>query len=80
MLRPGDRPSLAAMIAEAERYLAEVSQPCDDAEAEFFARAARADLAPELLFGHRPDVLVAAQADPAARWKVQNLAKALHAN
>ncbi|MDR1513327.1 MAG: nucleotidyl transferase AbiEii/AbiGii toxin family protein [Propionibacteriaceae bacterium] len=79
MLRPDDRPALEDMIAVAEAYIADMSQPIDDAEAEYVDRAARADFAPELLFHAYPDTLAAALADPAARWKMQNLAKTLGA-
>jgi hypothetical protein len=75
MLRSNDRPTLENMIAVAEQFIGEVSQPHDDAESEYIARAARADFAPELLFSDYPDTLAAALADPAARWKMQNLAK-----
>jgi hypothetical protein len=75
MLRPDDRPQLDEMIAVAESYIAEMSRPKDDAEAEYVERAARADFAPALLFSEYPDSLTAALADPAARWKMQNLAK-----
>jgi len=77
MLRPTDRPTLDALIATAEEYLTNVSQPHDDDEAEYLARAARADFAPELLFADYPDALIAARADPAAQWKMRNLAKSL---
>ncbi|MCL2788060.1 MAG: nucleotidyl transferase AbiEii/AbiGii toxin family protein [Micrococcales bacterium] len=36
-----------------------------------------ADFAPDLLFADYPDTLAAAQVDPAAHWKMINLAKAL---
>ena len=75
MLLAGDRPTLAAMIADAETFIKTVSQPTDEAEAEYWARAARADFAPELLFGSYPDTLAAARADPVAAWKMQNLTR-----
>jgi len=77
MLLEGDKPALSAMIATAEEFLAEVSQPCAEADAEYLARAAKADFAPELLFADYPDTLAAAQTDPAAAWKMRNLAKTL---
>jgi len=75
VLLPGDRPTLAAMIETAEQFVATVSQPVDASEAEYVERASRADFAPELLFADYPATLSAAQADPAAAWKIQNLAK-----
>jgi len=77
MLRTGDRPTLDDMISVAEKYLANASQPSDDAEAQYLERAAHADFFPELLFSDYPKVLTAAQTDPAARWKMRNLAKSL---
>jgi len=65
------------MIATAEEYLAEVSPPRNDVEAEYLDRAARADFGPELLFDDYPRTLAAAKADPAAAWKMRNLAKVL---
>jgi hypothetical protein len=77
MLLAGDEPSLGELIATAETYLVDVSQPLDDLEAEYLARAARADFAPALLFADYPDTLAAAHADPSAAWKMRNLAKTL---
>jgi len=74
MLSFSDRPALPAMIETAESFVRAVFQPTDDAEAEYLARAARADFAPDLLFADYPDTLAAAQADPSAAWKMQNLA------
>ena len=77
MLRPDDRPTLDELITVAEDYLHEVSQPGDDNEAQYLARAAQADFAPNLLFADYPESLSAALADPGARWKMLNLAKTL---
>jgi hypothetical protein len=77
MLLTGDEPTLGALIDTAETYLAGVSRPHDDGETDYLARAARADFAPELLFADYPDTLAAARVDPAAAWKMQNLAKTL---
>jgi hypothetical protein len=77
MLLAGGDPALGELIDAAEAYLAVVSGPRDDDEARYLARAARADFAPELLFADYPDTLAAARADPAAAWKMRNLAKAL---
>ena len=77
MLLMGDEPTLVDLIDTAETYLAEVSQPHDDHEAEYLHRAARADFAPECLFRDYPGALAAARADPQATWKMQNLAKTL---
>jgi predicted nucleotidyltransferase component of viral defense system len=77
MLLTGDEPNLDELIDTAHAYLASVSQPLDDDEACYLARAARANFAPDLLFTDYPDTLAAARADPAAAWKMRNLAKAL---
>jgi predicted nucleotidyltransferase component of viral defense system len=77
LLLAGDEPALHDMIATAHEFVASVSPPRDDDEAEYLARAAKADFAPELLFADYPDTLAAAKADPAAAWKMQNLAKTL---
>jgi predicted nucleotidyltransferase component of viral defense system len=72
-----DRPGLDTMIDVADAFVRTVSTAGDDAEAEYLARATRADFAPELLFAGYPNTLAAARADPAAAWKMRNLAKAL---
>ena len=77
MLLTGDEPTLADLIDTAEKYIAKVSQPRDDHEAEYLHRAARADFAPECLFTDYPDTLAAAHTDPAAAWKMRHLAKTL---
>lgn len=74
VLLPSDRPTLPAMIAGAETFVRTVAKPVDDTEADYLARAARADFAPELLFVDYPDTLAAAKADPSAAWKMRNLA------
>jgi predicted nucleotidyltransferase component of viral defense system len=77
MLLAGDEPALNVLIETAQAYLADVSRPRDDPETEYFSRAARADFAPDLLFADYSDTLAAAHADPAAAWKMRNLAKTL---
>ncbi|MDR0592003.1 MAG: hypothetical protein LBG60_01850 [Bifidobacteriaceae bacterium] len=77
MLPAGEPPVLGEMIASAESFVKGVGQPQDADEAEYLERAARADFAPEVLFADYPDALAAARADPAAAWKMRNLAKAL---
>lgn len=78
MLLSGELPSLRTMIETAQAFLSEVSRPVDADESAFLARFANADFAPELLFSDYPNTLAAARADPAAAWKIQNLAKALN--
>ncbi|MDR1712825.1 MAG: nucleotidyl transferase AbiEii/AbiGii toxin family protein [Coriobacteriales bacterium] len=75
MLRDGERPLLADMIACAEDFIAITTTPKDAAEEEFVVKAAKAQLDPSLLFDDAPSILQAALADPAAKWKMQNLAK-----
>jgi len=77
MLLAGNEPTLADLIDTAETYLADVAQPHDDHEAEYLHRAAHADFAPECLFADYSNTLAAAYADPAAAWKMRNLAKTL---
>jgi hypothetical protein len=72
-----ERPSLGDMIDAAESFVREIAQPRDDYEAEYLERAARAEFAPECLFSEYPDILAAARVDPAAAWKMRNLAKTL---
>jgi hypothetical protein len=78
MLLAGDEPTLDELTQTAEAYLADVSRPHDDFEAQYFSRAAHADFAPDLLFAEYPETLAAALVDPAAAWKRRNLAKAFH--
>jgi predicted nucleotidyltransferase component of viral defense system len=75
MLVTGEEPELGELVDAAEAYLTSVSRPHDDDEAQYLAEAARADFAPELLFAGYPETLAATQADPAAAWKMRNLAK-----
>ncbi|MDR1431347.1 MAG: nucleotidyl transferase AbiEii/AbiGii toxin family protein [Propionibacteriaceae bacterium] len=75
MLAVNDRPSLSDMIAAAESFVEQIAKPQDDVETEYLERAARADFAPECLFVGYPETLAAARADPAAAWKMRNLAK-----
>jgi hypothetical protein len=77
VLPRAERPSLGDMIAVAESFVKEVAQPQDRYEVEYLERAARAEFAPECLFADYPEMLAAARADPAAAWKMRNLAKAL---
>jgi hypothetical protein len=77
MLLTGDEPALSELIDTAETYLVSLSGPRDDDEARYLTRAARADFAPDLLFADYPDALAAARSDPAAAWKMRNLAKTL---
>ena len=77
LLPSDDRPTLDDMIGTAESYLADVSGSADDDEAQYIERAARADFAPELLFANYPETLAATQVDPAAQWKMLNLAKTI---
>jgi predicted nucleotidyltransferase component of viral defense system len=77
MLVTGDEPELGELVDAAEAYLARVSEPKDDDEAQYLERAAQADFVPDLLFTDYPDTLAAAHADPAAAWKMRNLGKTL---
>ena len=74
VLAVSDRPALPPMIDVAEAFVSNVAQPTDDAEADYLERAAHADFAPDLLFADYPDTLAAAITDPAAAWKMRNLA------
>jgi hypothetical protein len=75
MLMTGERPSLQTMIASVDPFVTAVTSPKDDAERSYFADAAEGRFRPELLFADYPDVLNAAQHDPAALWKMQNIQK-----
>jgi hypothetical protein len=77
VLPGGERPSLGDMIAAAESFVEEVAQPRDRYEVEYLERAVRAEFAPECLFADYPEILAAARVDPAATWKMRNLAKTL---
>ncbi|HMR50106.1 MAG TPA: nucleotidyl transferase AbiEii/AbiGii toxin family protein [Arachnia sp.] len=76
MLLTRDRPLLESMIRPAQKFINDISRPNTPEEDDYLNRLARADFAPELLFADYPDVLAAAQSDPAMAWKLQNLRKA----
>lgn len=80
MLIPDDRPRLNDLIATAEEYLAEISTPVNQAGKEFVDLAADGEFRPDLLFSEHPDVLRAALNDPAAQWKMKNLANSTFAS
>lgn len=65
------------MIATADVVLADVATPREGEEAEYLARFAQADFAPHLLFASYPEPLAATLVDPAAAWKLRNLAATL---
>ncbi|MDR0847691.1 MAG: nucleotidyl transferase AbiEii/AbiGii toxin family protein [Propionibacteriaceae bacterium] len=75
VLRADDRPTLDELISAAEQHVREFSEPKDENESEYLERADKADFAPELLFDNYPQTLAAARLDPAAAWKMRNLAK-----
>jgi hypothetical protein len=76
MLLAGNHPRLEDMIEVAQGFVDRVSQPVDEAEARYLACAAKAEFIPALLFADYPFTLQAAESDPAAAWKMQNLASA----
>jgi len=69
----GDKPDLQALIDIAATFISEMATPKESCEAEYLSNAAKGEFQPELLFDDYPDVLEAAQNDPAALWKMQNL-------
>jgi hypothetical protein len=75
MLKNNERPTLDELLAKVDPFIAEVTKPVDDCEVAFMENAAKAVFAPSLLFEEYPLVLEAANNDPAAKWKIQNLAK-----
>ncbi|GHU25855.1 hypothetical protein AGMMS50256_01420 [Betaproteobacteria bacterium] len=76
MLLAGNHPKLEDMIEVAQGFVNRVFQPVDEAEVRYLACAAKAEFAPALLFADYPSTLQAAENDPAAAWKMQNLASA----
>jgi predicted nucleotidyltransferase component of viral defense system len=76
MLRE-ERPSLASLVEQAEKFVHDYVLPVDDADKEYLSRLALADYQPQILFAGYPDVATAAEKSPAAQWKVQNLKKLL---
>jgi len=77
MLLEEDRPTLRDLIETAETYLSNISQAHEDPEKEYLLQAAQAQFVPELLFDDYPQVLAAARSDPSAKWKMQNLSRAI---
>jgi predicted nucleotidyltransferase component of viral defense system len=76
MLLAGNHPGLEDMIEVAQSFVDRVSRPIDESEARYLACAAKAKFVPALLFADHPFTLQAAENDPAAAWKMQNLASA----
>ena len=75
MLRSStERPTLKALMEDAERFIAEWVLPRTDGEHEYLERLAGGDYRPELVF---PDESMAnaAAVNPEALWKVENLGK-----
>ena len=75
MLRSSDeRPGLEPLMAAAEEFVADWVQPRADGEREYLDRFARGDYRPELVFADA-DMAHAAEVNPEALWKLQNLRK-----
>ena len=75
MLRNGDRPSLKSLIVIGEEFLDRYVLPQTDAEWDYLAHFSKADYQPKLLFEGYPNVIKAAEANPEALWKLENLKK-----
>lgn len=75
VLAVDDRPSLKDLISGAESFVKEYVTPKDNVEAEYLERFEQADYCPGLLFEEWPDVLIAAEKNPPAKWKILNLAR-----
>ena len=75
MLRSStERPTLDALMKNAERFIAEWVLPRADGEREYLERLAGGDYRPELIFPDK-SMAKAAAVNPEALWKVENLRK-----
>ena len=75
MLRSStERPTLDALMKDAERFIAEWVLPRTDGEREYLERLAGGDYRPELIFPDK-SMAKAAAVNPEALWKVENLRK-----
>ncbi len=75
MLRSStERPTLDALMKDAERFIAEWALPRTDGEREYLERLAGGDYRPELIFPDK-SMAKAAAVNPEALWKVENLRK-----
>ena len=75
MLRSStERPTLDALMKDAERFIAEWVLPRADGEREYLERLAGGDYRPELIFPDK-SMAKAAAVNPEALWKVENLRK-----
>jgi len=75
VLRINNRPGLDDLIRVAEAFVSEYVTPKDKMEKEYLEHFAKGEYKPELLFGDWPDILLAAQNSPSAKWKLLNLNK-----
>lgn len=75
MLRSSsERPTLKALMKDAEHLIAEWVLPRTDGECEYLERLTEGDYRPELVFPDEP-MAKAAAVNPEALWKVENLRK-----
>lgn len=72
MLRAGTKCDLALMKEEASKFIA-LPARLPEAHREYLSEFSKGDFRPELLFGDMPAVLVRAEMDPVAKWKLKNL-------
>lgn len=77
MLKEGKRPALKALVASAESFVDDYVLLKNEREMEYLERLAQADYQPAVLFEDYPTILVAAQKNPEALWKLMNLKKML---
>ena len=75
MLRSStERPTLDALMKDAERFIAEWVLPRTDGEREYLERLTGGDYRPKLIFPDK-SMAKAAAVNPEALWKVENLRK-----
>ena len=75
MLRSStERPTLAALMQDAERFITDWVLPKTDGEREYLERLADGDYRPELVFQNE-SMVNAAAVNPEALWKLENLRK-----
>ena len=75
MLRSStERPTLDALMKDAERFIAEWVMPRTDGELEYLERLTKGVYRPELIFSDEA-MAEAAAVNPEALWKVENLRK-----
>ena len=77
VLLSDNHPQLEEMIETVEGYVLRIMQLATDSEREYVDLMRRAVFKPELLFGADTNITHRALANPAMKWKLENLAHSL---